>query len=470
MTLSRRAFLLTSALAATGAAGTAEPDAITCPLANPPAALIPGISTAFETLLLGRKIYRGLLRADADGAMQPDLATDYSISDDGLSYTFHLQTNVTWHDSGAFGAADVLFSLTRFHPALQPALHLDRLHAAAPDPATVVVTLPAPDPHFPRLLDALSLPIVPQHVHDIPGLGIDPRLTTPVGTGPFRYAGWLRLVRFEWYAGPKPSLAAIDCPILPKPEARTALAQTTPAALLAGPAVDYAGIPLLRGTAGLVIEPEYPRSMRLVAELRLNTDAAPLDSVMVRQGLACAIDREAVLREVWAGLGRVASGPWPTGSADRDGAASLPEYSPRSAADHFNKAGLRPDDEGVRARLTWLVPQEPPWPALASWLKRALGQVGIELASEPVGPDAAARIASGQYQVAGFTAGADLASYGVTDLLVDPKAAQGKLVAEMPAIWLVEPGVPIVKDRRLTLPGGVLGTWADATLSATIDR
>src|ERR1700759_4514724 len=58
-------------------------------------------------------IYNGLTRIDKDGAVQPDLATSWDISPDGLPYTFHLKTGIKFNDGTAFSADDVKWTLDR---------------------------------------------------------------------------------------------------------------------------------------------------------------------------------------------------------------------------------------------------------------------------------------------------------------------------------------------------------------------
>ncbi len=338
-----------------------------------------------------------------------------------------------------------------------------------PDSCTVVLSLPAPDGGFLASLDALSLPVVPEHIHDRPGWGLDPLQVTPVGTGPFRVERWLRLVRFEWYAGPKPGLAAIDCPVIPGAGARLALAESGTALLMAGDAVDLADVATLRTVPALAVDAEYPAAARTLAGLRLNPAVPPLNQPEVRSALAAAISRQAALREGWAGLGRVATGP----TVGRSEGAALPDYNPRAASSALTAAGLRPDAAGIRATLTYLHPLEPPWQALFPMLRASLGQVGIDLVAEAVpGVEWARRVEAGAYQLTGFSfaqtgdPAVDLAPYGgmLPELapLLTGADAQSLLVAKMPVIWLVEPGVPVVRDKRLRMPGGVLGSFADA--------
>ena len=488
MGLSRRTLMRSAAAAPFAAAPLARAagaPGLVCPLAAAPTVLIPGVSAAFATRFIGSKLYRGLLRWGPDGRLEPDLAAASAVSADGLTYLFRLRPGTIWHDSGGLDAADVVFSLARFHAALQPGLRLDRVRVEAPDAQSIAIRLTAPGQLPMAALTGLSLPIVPQRVHDVPGWALDPRTTTPVGTGPFRMDDWLHLVRFDWYGGVTPALGSITCPIMPDPAARLALAGTDPspdaAMLLAGDAVDLASVPRFRGLPNVAVEADYPPSDRRIAGLRLNPAAKPLDAVGVRLALACAIDRARVLRDAWAGIGHAATGPLVAGSPGRNDGAVLPAYAPRDASDDLNAAGLRPGDDGMRASLTYLHPPGPPWSTLFAILRVSFGQIGIDLAAEPVTSDAwARRVAAGDYQITGFDAAqtgdpaADMAAYtgalpGLGPLLAGDGAAlrdaQALLAARMPVLWLVEPGCPVVRDKRLRLQGGVFGSFAEAAVT-----
>ena len=467
MRLSRRALLLALG-AAPYAVQAAELPRIVCPLASAPTLLIPGLSQSVEARLVGSKIYGGLCRFDSEGVPQPELAAGWEISTDGLTYVFHLRPGVLWHDSGAVTAQDVAFSIVRFHRILQPQLGLDRVSdVRVVDARTAMVTLAAAFPPFLRQLDARSAPIVPQHVHDCPGFALDPRQVAPVGSGPFWMAEWLRLKRFEWSAGPKPAIGEIDCTVIPDPAARLAVLDR-PGGLLVGEALGAADLSELRQQPTLAVEAE---AEGCVAGLRLNPAVPPFDDVRVRRGLACSVDRAALLRDVWSGLGRIAAGP----ASPRDG-ESLPSFDPRAAAASFTEAGLRPDSEGIRLRLPHLVPPGEPWRRLATRLQAMLSHVGVELVPEAVTTaEWTRRVAAGKYVTAGFTTRQtgdpvlDLAAYLADAPSIGPMLVAGEtieaqlvLVREAARIWLVEPAVAVVRDRRLRLPGGVFGTFAAA--------
>ena len=75
-----------------------------------PPGLMLGIVQNGPTQMVSGNIYESLLRYDTKLDPQPSLAKSWTISDDGLTYTFTLQDGVKWHDGEAFTAADVVFS------------------------------------------------------------------------------------------------------------------------------------------------------------------------------------------------------------------------------------------------------------------------------------------------------------------------------------------------------------------------
>ena len=77
-----------------------------------PPVLVAAINQQAPTLTVAGKIYQSLLKFDFDQTPKPGLAKSWEISEDGLTYTFHLYDNVTWHDGAPFTAADVVFTTT----------------------------------------------------------------------------------------------------------------------------------------------------------------------------------------------------------------------------------------------------------------------------------------------------------------------------------------------------------------------
>jgi peptide/nickel transport system substrate-binding protein len=482
MSLPRRTLLLAAGLTPVTAWTVKAADAarLVCPLLAEPEVLVPGASDSAATRLVGSKIYRGLCRFGLDNQPQSDLATTCTISPDGLTYSFALLPGVTWHDGAPFTADDVVFSIDRFHRVVTPRLQLDRVSSVqALDPQTAVVTLSQPFEPFLRQMDALSAPIVAKHVHDRPDWGLNPKKVAPVGTGPFRFDGWLRLVRFDWFVGTKPLLSGINFPVITDPAARLAAVSAGQPGLLAGDAVAGTALAQFRRVPFLAVEGEFPPLAGAMVLLRVNRHMPSLSDKRMRQALASAIDRAGVLQDGWMGLGRIATGPMAPVADIGPPGPGLPPYDPRAAAALLGEAGFRPADDGVRARLRHLIPPGAPWALAAARVAASLRQVGVELMAENVDwPEWRHRVAAGDYELASGVVDQtgdpvlDLAPY-VADLpSIEAPLADGKpdealrlLIDDMTAIWLVEPAIPVVRDRRLHLPRGIFGNFADAVIA-----
>ena len=88
---------------------------------NPePPGLILALNQLLPTLVVAGKIYQGLLRYSFDLKPQPALAKSWTISPDGLVYTFNLEPDVIRHDGESFTADDVVFSTTKMLPKHMP--------------------------------------------------------------------------------------------------------------------------------------------------------------------------------------------------------------------------------------------------------------------------------------------------------------------------------------------------------------
>lgn len=86
-------------------------------IVNPePPTLMLGLNQLSGVQMIGGKIYQGLLTYDSNLNPQPGLAKSWTVSDDGLTYTFKLQDGVKWHDGKPFTSADVVFTTTKFLP------------------------------------------------------------------------------------------------------------------------------------------------------------------------------------------------------------------------------------------------------------------------------------------------------------------------------------------------------------------
>ncbi len=116
---------------------------------NAPAELDPALGTADAEIILNRSIYDYLIEIAPDNSLVPNLATDWSVSDDGLTYTFNLVENAAFHDGSPFTAADVVFTYNRLKELESSALALlGDFEVEAVDDFTVQFTLADVNPDF----------------------------------------------------------------------------------------------------------------------------------------------------------------------------------------------------------------------------------------------------------------------------------------------------------------------------------
>ncbi|WP_248311609.1 ABC transporter substrate-binding protein [Bosea sp. ASV33] len=256
-------------------------------------------------------IYDTLLRPSPDASkLEPGLAESWTVSDDGLTYSFKLRA-AKFSDGTPVTAADVAFSLKR---AGSDASSWKRFFAGidaieTPDDRTVVLKLKTV---FTPLLNNLALfssAILPQKAFEA---APDKFFEKPIGSGPFTVAAWnkgqalsLKKNAHYWQVG-KPSLDGAEILVLPEGNSRVLKLQ-------AGEIDAALEIPLNQmqslGRAG-TIKTAVANVLRSDFVL-LNTKKKPFDDVRVRQALNYAIDKEGLVKALLYGAGKVANSPMP---------------------------------------------------------------------------------------------------------------------------------------------------------------
>jgi len=130
------------------------------------------------TEALNGNVYEGLFYLADDGTIQPQLATSYDVSEDGLTYTFHLREGVTFSDGTGFDAADAVHSINRILAEDSQSARKSQLavinSVEATDPQTLTVTLSQ---------RSISLPYNLSYLWMVPE-GFDSQTETD-GTGPY---------------------------------------------------------------------------------------------------------------------------------------------------------------------------------------------------------------------------------------------------------------------------------------------
>ncbi len=166
---------------------------LTVRIPNDPSSLNPWLTPKDPaTTRVASLIYGGLVRLDNHLQPQPDLASSWDASEDGLVLTFHLRPGVLWHDNKPFTADDAVWSyrvIAALPPDTPSVAHIREVvkSVEAVDTSTVQFKLTRRDS---PLLSDLTMPILPSHIlsgTELDKLPTNPFNDAPVGTGPFAF-------------------------------------------------------------------------------------------------------------------------------------------------------------------------------------------------------------------------------------------------------------------------------------------
>jgi peptide/nickel transport system substrate-binding protein len=262
-----------------------------------PVGLDPHIATAFSTALVDSNIYEGLTAIGPDLGILPSLAESWTISPDGLVYTFRLRTGASFHNGRAVTPQDVIANIDRVRDAKTASPLASRVAGVqkmeATGPNELRITLSSPNAPFLSQLATIAI--------------IAPEATTeagrkPVGTGPFAFKEWvpdtyIALDRYAayWDKG-LPKLAGLKINIVPEAATREAGISGGTYKLL--PVVDAASATALKGKPGVTLLETQDLAYSLVG---LNTSKPPFDNPAVREAVNLAIDRSQIVQAVYFG-------------------------------------------------------------------------------------------------------------------------------------------------------------------------
>ncbi|ARP95303.1 ABC transporter substrate-binding protein [Bordetella genomosp. 13] len=339
------------------------------------------------TQMVAGKIFESLLTYSFDLKPMPSLASSWDVSDDKLTYTFHLQKGVTWHDGKPFSSEDVVFSYEKVLSKTPRTRGLmDNVASlTAPDPDTVVFKLKAPYAAFLYAFDIGGGAILPKHLYDVDTpIGQNPANAHPIGTGPFKFKKWERgayieLVKNEkyWKEG-RPYLDGITYRVIPDAASRrVAIEQGTvlQAWLQDLEPVDAPRVAKLPHINYTNKGYEYWSTMQW---LEVNNARPPFNDKRFRQAMMHAINRKFIAEKIMFGQGVVATGPIHHNTRFYDANVKKYDYDPKKAIALLDEMGLKPNADGVRATIS-LIPL--PYGEMprrrAEYIKQNLSKVGI---------------------------------------------------------------------------------------------
>ncbi len=373
------AFLLSTALHAEPVSG-GRANVVIQP--EPPS-LMMGLVQNGPTQMVAGNIYEGLLRYDENLEPMPQLAKSWEVSDDGLTYTFHLHDNVKWHDGEPFTSADVVFSADVFlresHARLRTSLeHVESI--TAPDDTTVVFKLKQPFGPFLGIFEAGTMPMVPKHVYEGTDYKNNPANNTPIGTGPFKFSEWVKgshilLTKNEdYYEEGKPYLDEIYWHVIPDAASRAVAYETGVVDILPGGSVENFDVQRIADMDNTCITDKGWEYFGPLSWMWLNNREGPTADKRFRQAVMYAMDRDFARDALWNGLGKVASGPVSSSTRFYSDEVTQYDYDPEKAKALLGEMGY----DGETVRLLPL-PYGETWQRWAEAVKQNLEEVGVNV-------------------------------------------------------------------------------------------
>lgn len=267
-----------------------------------PAGMDPALGPSGMSHVVIEQIYSTLMSLDPDAQPYPDLAESYEVSDDGLQYTFNLRKGVTFHNGDELTAEDVKFTFDRLRAPDSGYAYDSQVatidNVEVVDPYTVRFHLNAPTGPFLTYMAFPGSSIVPKKLlesgHDLNA--------QPVGSGPFKFVSYQprSMIVFEknadFYEEGKPHFDGLEFHLIADVTALTN-------AVLSGtvnfsneiPPKDWQTVISAPGIVGQTLEGS--RFYWLLP----NHDRSPLDDQKVRQAIAHAIDRSAIVAGTFFG-------------------------------------------------------------------------------------------------------------------------------------------------------------------------
>lgn len=322
-----------------------------------------------------------LVGADVNGILEPALARDWGVSDDGLAWTFHLRQGVSFHDGTPLTAEAAVASLRRAQgkPGIIGKAPITAIEA---ENDTVAIALERPFAALPAVLANYATMVLAPASFDAGG-----EVTRFIGTGPFEVVEInaplsMKVRRFEGYWGKAPMIETATYLSSHRAETRALMVESGDADLAF--TLDPAGYTRLSGLDGIDVKVKpIPR----VITVKLNLARAPLADAEARRALSLAIDRAGIAAGILRFPEAAAGQLFPPALAGWHNEALAPlAYDPEEAKQILAGLGWKPGADGILERdgmrfvLTLRTfPNRPELPLIATALQDQWRQIGVAL-------------------------------------------------------------------------------------------
>lgn len=310
----------------------------------------------------------------------------WSISADGLRYTFKLRQGVKFHDGQDFSSADVRYSLLtqkRLGPRGRITLQsLERVDT--PDPHTAVLVLSKPAPFLLKSLSSAELPIVAARRYGDADPLASPNITDPVGTGPFVFEQWVRGSHVILKRNPNywrqgvPHVDRVVFRFVRDPSAISAAVETGEADIAQN--LSLADLGRLLQKPALKLDASYDAFLNNASFLEFNVENPVLAKAEVRHAIAHAVDRQFIVNNVYYKQAELVNSPIPKVLAGYyDDSSFKYGFDVSRANQLLDAAGYPRQASGQRFSLRLSYIPGAQFKQTAEYLRSALNRVGIKV-------------------------------------------------------------------------------------------
>lgn len=330
-------------------------------------------------------IYETLIRVGADYSINPALAKTWETSEDGLTITFELEENVTWHDGEPFTSQDVKYNIEEIFPLTSNAAPMvERLASVeTPDDFTVIVNLT--EPFGPWVAGLTTQEILPAHLLEGTDIVTNDVNLSPVGTGPYKFEEFINgerveVVKNEEYWGEAGEIDRIIYAIMPDANARTLALQSGEVDRLTATYIVPAQIDTLAAEENLTLTGAGLQPNNIM--FFMNTRQAPFDNVDVRKAVYTAINRDAIADSAYYGTAYPFDGLIPRevewAHDDSINFNEMFAYDPEAAQAALEEAGAGDMTFSIAIPAGFAAIQ-----SAAELIASNLGDIGIEVSVTP---------------------------------------------------------------------------------------
>ena len=349
---------------------SADPGILTVALDPAPTNLDPRIGTDVSSERLGQLMFNSLVKKNEKFELEPDLALRWEMPDP-KTYIFHLRGDVKFHDGRPLTAKDVVFT---FRSILDGSIRTAKAGTyrliesiEARDEHTVVFKLKEVFSPFLWNLALGGIGVIPE--------GSPPDFAHhPIGSGPFEFVHYtqdeeVELKRSETYFGPKASVSDVRFKIIPETIVRA--------------------LELQKGTVDIalnVLTPDMVEVLKRDSDLKVmqsegtnyqyiafNLNDPVFRDIRVRQAMAYGIDRDRIIKYLWRGQARAATGVLPPANWAYEPNVKTYPYDPQRARELLKEAGYE------HLSFTYRTSQDDTGRLMAAVLQQQLREIGVTM-------------------------------------------------------------------------------------------